>query len=488
MKAIIYCRKSTESEERQVQSLEAQQNWCREYANTNSFEVVEEIIESKSAKEPWREWFNKMMSLFSTNKAEVIICWQLNRLSRNPIDEWTVKWLSQSWTIKEIHSTDGISNWQNILLMSVHFGMATQFVIDLKKNVMRWMMQKFEKWGALWHAPTWYWNDKNTNEYAVDEQESEFVKDIFTLRAKKYSYKKISEILFKKWFKTKSWKLKGTSTIEQIVRNQFYIWIIRFSWKVWKWHHKTFISKKLFDEANGFRKTSKILWNINHDKFIFKGLIKYQWKPMRAYMGKTNVYYREAEWVKPNFNISQWVLLERIKDELPHYVLPEELKKDFCEWLVAYFNEMNKWNKNSTIQTRKKIDELKEENKEIVRKNIRWKVDDEMAEEMQTENLMKIKNFEWELSDYSKVDELIEAETVELFRMFTQSQKVWESWDLFTRGLLLKILLVELNFDKEKQLNIENTKLFENIRNINFTKWQSRKESNPECRIWNPEL
>ncbi len=52
MRAIVYCRKSTESEERQVQSLEAQENWCDEYVSQHGFEVVEKITESKSAKQP----------------------------------------------------------------------------------------------------------------------------------------------------------------------------------------------------------------------------------------------------------------------------------------------------------------------------------------------------------------------------------------------------------------------------------------------------
>jgi len=473
MKAIIYCRKSTESEERQIQSLEAQINWCREYAITNSFEVIEEIMESKSAKKPWREWFNKMMNLFSESKADIIITWQLNRLSRNPIDEWTIKWLSQSWTIKEIHSTDWISNWQNILLMSVHFWMATQYIIDLKKNVMRWMMQKFEKWGALWQAPTWYWNNKNTNEYEISKKESEYIKEIFTLRSKKYSYADISKTLFEKWFKTKSWKPKTPWAIEQIIRNEFYIWIIKFAWKIWEWVHSTFISKKLFDEANWFRKTSKIVWNINHSDFIFSWLIKYQWKLMRAYKTKNNVYYREWTWIKPSFNISQNIIIKKIEEELHKYILPECLKDSFSKWLIQYFNEMNKWNKNETIQTRKKIDALKEENKTLVRKNIKWQINDELLEDMQKENLMMIKNLEEKLTDLSTVDQLIDAEVVELFKMFTDSQKVFKKSNLYLKGLLLKIIMVELNFEDKKKLSIENTKLFEIIQNINFTLWQS---------------
>jgi DNA invertase Pin-like site-specific DNA recombinase len=52
MKAIIYLRKSTDREDKQVQSLEAQQKWCREYCEMHGFDVVKEISESKSAKQP----------------------------------------------------------------------------------------------------------------------------------------------------------------------------------------------------------------------------------------------------------------------------------------------------------------------------------------------------------------------------------------------------------------------------------------------------
>tara|TARA_R110002012_G_C11623382_1_gene609222 strand:+ start:1407 stop:1550 length:144 start_codon:yes stop_codon:yes gene_type:complete len=47
--------------------------------------------------------------------------------------------------VHNIHTVDGISDGANILMMSVHFGMATQFIIDLSKNVKRGMKQKAEK-------------------------------------------------------------------------------------------------------------------------------------------------------------------------------------------------------------------------------------------------------------------------------------------------------------------------------------------------------
>ena len=52
MKYFIYCRKSTESEERQVLSLEAQLAELQEFAAKEKLEIVASFQEAKTAKEP----------------------------------------------------------------------------------------------------------------------------------------------------------------------------------------------------------------------------------------------------------------------------------------------------------------------------------------------------------------------------------------------------------------------------------------------------
>ncbi|MCL5004098.1 MAG: recombinase family protein, partial [Patescibacteria group bacterium] len=61
IKYYIYCRKSSEDEERQVLSIEAQLTELREFAKQNNLFVVKEFYESKTAKEPGREIFNEML-------------------------------------------------------------------------------------------------------------------------------------------------------------------------------------------------------------------------------------------------------------------------------------------------------------------------------------------------------------------------------------------------------------------------------------------
>ena len=62
IKYFIYCRKSTEEEERQILSIEAQLAELREFAKQNNLLIVKGFTESKTAKEPGREVFNFMLS------------------------------------------------------------------------------------------------------------------------------------------------------------------------------------------------------------------------------------------------------------------------------------------------------------------------------------------------------------------------------------------------------------------------------------------
>ncbi len=52
MRYIIYARKSTENEERQVLSIEAQLAELREFAAKEKLEIVASLCEAQTAKEP----------------------------------------------------------------------------------------------------------------------------------------------------------------------------------------------------------------------------------------------------------------------------------------------------------------------------------------------------------------------------------------------------------------------------------------------------
>jgi DNA invertase Pin-like site-specific DNA recombinase len=83
---VIYCRKSSEGEDKQVQSLDTQLRELTEHAEKNNLNIVETISESKSAFKVGREGFDRMMALMKSGKANAVLVVRANRISRNPID------------------------------------------------------------------------------------------------------------------------------------------------------------------------------------------------------------------------------------------------------------------------------------------------------------------------------------------------------------------------------------------------------------------
>jgi site-specific DNA recombinase len=102
MKYVIYARKSTESEDRQTLSIQSQTIEMQEIAKRENLNVVKIFQESKSAKAPGRPVFAEMIEFIRKGKAEGILCWKIDRLARNPMDEGLIKWLLQKETVKQI--------------------------------------------------------------------------------------------------------------------------------------------------------------------------------------------------------------------------------------------------------------------------------------------------------------------------------------------------------------------------------------------------
>src|SRR4030042_6717508 len=86
MRYIIYARKSTEDDNHQVLSIEAQLCELREFAAKEKLEIVASLCEAKTAKEPGRTKFAEMLSLIEKGKADGILSWHPDRLARNAVD------------------------------------------------------------------------------------------------------------------------------------------------------------------------------------------------------------------------------------------------------------------------------------------------------------------------------------------------------------------------------------------------------------------
>ncbi len=165
MRYFLYARKSSESEDRQVQSIEDQVNRLKALAAQLKLEVIDVYEEAKSAKQPDnRVLFSEMLERIEKGEATGILCWQINRLSRNPVDSGTLQWMLQKNKIHSIQTIDReYRPSDNAVVFSVESGVANQFIIDLSKNTMRGMQGRVDKGWMPNMAPLGYQNAKDEN-------------------------------------------------------------------------------------------------------------------------------------------------------------------------------------------------------------------------------------------------------------------------------------------------------------------------------------
>ena len=76
----IYCRKSSESEDRQVLSIESQTRELDEISQKYQLQIAHIVSESKSAKNLGRSGFGELIDLIESKKLNSILVWHPDRL------------------------------------------------------------------------------------------------------------------------------------------------------------------------------------------------------------------------------------------------------------------------------------------------------------------------------------------------------------------------------------------------------------------------
>jgi len=255
-KYFIYARKSTESEDRQILSIESQINELKELAKRKGLEVSEVLEESKSAKAPGRPIYSDMLKRIYNKEADGIICWKLDRLARNPIDGGQIIWALKELDIEIITPTQMYqSGDDNQLIMYMEFGMAQKYIDDLSKNVKRGNKTKYEKGWVCGMPPLGYLNDRINRTIITDPIRFPLVRKIWDLALTNcYSLRELSE-------KAEEMRLTSRkcgnypggypsiSTIHKILTNPFYYGELHTTQGIYRGSQEPMIKPEEFDKV-----------------------------------------------------------------------------------------------------------------------------------------------------------------------------------------------------------------------------------------------
>ncbi|NCN82762.1 MAG: recombinase family protein [Candidatus Pacebacteria bacterium] len=146
LKWIIYCRKSTDTEDKQIESLPAQKKELLDLAKRSGFnQIVKIYTESHSAFHPGRPEFNDMIDRLYKGEANAVMVWAGNRIARNSKDAGSFIYAMDQGKILAVRTIGGtyFNTPDNKFALSIDFTVSKKSSDDLSEAVLRGNRVKF---------------------------------------------------------------------------------------------------------------------------------------------------------------------------------------------------------------------------------------------------------------------------------------------------------------------------------------------------------
>ena len=269
LKYCLYARKSTESEERQVLSIDSQIKEMLQLAEREGLEIVCMKRESHSAKETGqRPVFNEIVEELRAGKYNAILTWAPDRISRNAGDLGKIVDLMDAGKLHQIRTFgQTFSNNPNEKFLLMILGSQAKLENDNRGiNVKRGLRTRVEM--GLWPgvAPLGYLNQRDIDkkcQLIVDQLRAPLVKKIF----EKVAYEKLSGRKIYNWlrfeanFYTRGNKPLTLAGVYRIIESHFYYGMFEYPKDSGNWYtgkHEPLITKELFDQAQAQIKRDNI--------------------------------------------------------------------------------------------------------------------------------------------------------------------------------------------------------------------------------------
>ncbi len=262
LKYFLYVRKSTDVEDKQVLSIEAQITELKEFAARMNIHIIEVVIEKQTAKKPGRPKFGKMLERIKAGEANGILAWMPDRLSRNSIDSGKIIYMLDEHVLIDLKFPHfWFENTpQGKYMLANEFNASKQYVDNLSLNTKRGLRQMVRDGRYPRGAPLGYYNDPRAKAIKIDRKTAPIVCQAFELYA--HGDKRLDEIadfLYANGLQTSQGKIRGVKTtgkkphsrtrVTRMLSNPFYYGHFLYLGEIHEGKHTGIIPKQLFDKV-----------------------------------------------------------------------------------------------------------------------------------------------------------------------------------------------------------------------------------------------
>lgn len=366
---IVYCRKSSESDERQIQSLGDQINMLLPFVQQKGLSVIgEPLQESKSAKAPGRPVFNAMVEMIEEGKANGIILLNPTRLSRNTVDTGQIIFLMDQGKLDEVVTPSQVfkNNPYDKFMLNLLCTQAKLENDNKSVSVRDAMRLKAERGDFPGIARPGYMNNRMKNQGQRDISPHpiyfSLMKKWFGLALTgNYSVAALTKKAKGMGIRSSSGNVIGKTSIFRYLRDPFYAGKFIYKGKLYKGNHKPMLTDDEFnliqDIIDGKSKGRQHKHTFALNGTMTCGECKYcvtaeaHTKRYKNGTAQTFSYYRcskKSKVIKCSQGyISESKAEEQIKDDL----LTLELEDEFQQWAFEALEKAR--NEEKTVEADK---------------------------------------------------------------------------------------------------------------------------------------
>ena len=277
LKYVAYFRKSTESDERQVQSIPDQKSWAENIITEKSLLVGERFEESMSARKTGRPVFNEILSFIEAGRADALIAYDPSRLARNAVDGAKIIELIDTGKLRHIiFATYAFENTSiGKFMLGFFFAQSKLYTDNLSEVVLRGMRSRASKGVYPGRAKVGYINHPRTKEIIPDPELFPQIKKVFMLYASnRYTLGELAEEMYRLGITSRSGNPMCTQRVIDILTDPFYYSAFVWGGELYQGMHKPAVSKQLWDDVQKvYKDRSKPNSKWRHDK-VFCGLLR----------------------------------------------------------------------------------------------------------------------------------------------------------------------------------------------------------------------
>ena len=299
MKAVIYCRVSTDNQEREGTSLQTQLEHCLTYCKDKGYEVSRRFIETYSGLSLERPELDRLRELARTGVIDIIVCYSLDRLTRDPGHGVIIMQELEKLQVDLELVTEDVDNTELGKLISYIKGFAAKLEADkIRERTMRGK-QAYLQLGKLPQGTGigiygYTWNKENKTR-EVNQFEATVIRDVFKRIALGESIISVARTLNNNCIPSKGKKLWHSLTIRRLIHNSAYVGKTYFKGVLLPDVSPAIVDEELFQAANAQLNKPKVRTGRPKHEYLLKNHVfcAICGKPLVGHcMNKKYLYYQ----------------------------------------------------------------------------------------------------------------------------------------------------------------------------------------------------